>query len=119
MGLSGSILPIYHSLISRDEIGITPDDAIRLGYTNDVYQNPITSGSQVIELKCQDIIITEYCANYFMRVAKFVDDELEYLYNQPRFYNIKEQRDFIGVYFAGLAPHTSAAIAEDVTDSVK
>ena len=101
-------IPFTH--FTCDEIGITPDDAIRLGYTEDVYKNPITSGSQVIELKCQDIIITEYCANYFMRVAKFVDDELEYLYNQPRFYNIKEQRDFIGVYFAGLAPHTSAAI---------
>ena len=108
MGLSGSILPIYHSsfrVMNRNY----PDDLIRLGYTN-VCIKTRYSQARVIELKCQDIIITEYCANYFMRVAKFVDDELEYLYNQPRFYNIKEQRDFIGVYFAGLAPHTSAAI---------
>jgi DNA polymerase II large subunit len=39
-----------------------------------------------------------------------VDDELEYLYHLPRFYNIKDRNELIGQYFAGLAPHTSAAI---------
>ena len=101
-------IPFTH--FTCEEIGITPEDAIRLGYDVDIYGKPITEPNQVIELKCQDIIITDHCAEYFMRVAKFVDDELEYLYNQPRFYNIKEKRDFIGQYFAGLAPHTSAAI---------
>ncbi len=101
-------IPFTH--FTCEEIGITPEDALRLGYDVDIYGNPITSANQIIELKCQDIIITDHCAEYFTRVAKFVDDELEFLYHQPRFYKIKEKRDLIGHYFAGLAPHTSAAI---------
>ncbi len=89
----------------------TPVAKIReLGYDVDVYGKPVTESDQILELKVQDILLTDHIADYFVQVAKFVDDELEYLYHQPRFYNISSKEELIGHYFAGLAPHTSAAI---------
>ena len=89
----------------------TPVKKIReLGYDVDIHGQPITQDNQIIELRVQDILLTDHIAEYFIRVAKFVDDELEYIYHQPRFYNITKVHQLIGHYMAGLAPHTSAAI---------
>jgi DNA polymerase II large subunit len=101
-------IPLTH--FTCKEISITVEDVLDLGYDLDTYGNPITDENQVIELKVQDVLLTHHLGDYFINVAKFVDDELEYLYHLPRFYNITEKHDLIGHYMAGLAPHTSAAI---------
>jgi DNA polymerase II large subunit len=92
------------------EIFTTIEDMHKLGYTHDVYGKPLENGSQVCDLKIQDILLPKASLKYMYKVATFVDDLLEKLYNMPRYYNIKTERDFIGQLIIGLAPHTSAGI---------
>jgi len=101
-------IPLTH--FNCKEINISVEKIQALGYDTDIYGNVITDDLQIIELKVQDVLLTHHVAEYFIHVANFVDDELEYIYKQPRFYNIKTKHDLIGHYMAGLAPHTSAAI---------
>ncbi|MHA1395715.1 MAG: DNA polymerase II large subunit, partial [Promethearchaeota archaeon] len=101
-------VPFTH--FTPKEIDTSIEKLKELGYTHDYLGNPLENEDQICELKVQDILITNHCAEYFFNVAKFVDDELEYIYNMPRFYNLEAPKDLVGHYFAGLAPHTSAAI---------
>ena len=45
-----------------------------------------------------------------VKVAAFLDDELEKFYKLPRYYNVKNRTDLIGHITFGLAPHTSGGI---------
>ncbi|MBD3350659.1 MAG: DNA polymerase II large subunit, partial [Candidatus Lokiarchaeota archaeon] len=101
-------IPMTH--FTPHEIGISVKKIKELGYSHDYNGKPLTNPNQICELRVQDFIATEHCGDYFVRVANFIDDELEYVYNIDRFYNCTEKEDLIGHYFAGLAPHTSAAI---------
>ncbi len=101
-------IPLTH--FNCKEIDTPVEKILELGYTNDIYGKKITSEEQIIELKVQDVLLTHHLGDYFIKVANFVDDELEYIYKKPRFYNIKTKHELIGHYMAGLAPHTSAAI---------
>lgn len=101
-------IPFTH--FTPKEIHVSINKLHELGYNIDYKGNPLIEEDQICELKCQDFIATEYCGDYFVRVSKFIDDELEFLYDQPRYYNCEGRQDLIGHYFAGLAPHTSAAI---------
>ena len=101
-------IPLTH--FNCKEIKVSVEKIKELGYDIDIYGNPIVDNTQIIELKVQDVLLTEHLGDYFVRVSKFVDDELEYIYQKPRFYNITEKSQLIGHYMAGLAPHTSAAI---------
>ncbi|MGB9977892.1 DNA polymerase II large subunit [Methanobacterium sp.] len=101
-------LPITHFI--PKEVGVTPEKLIELGYTHDCYGNPLESDDQILEIKIQDIIISENCAEYFIRVSKFIDDLLANYYELDRFYNIKDVEDLVGHLVVGLAPHTSAGV---------
>lgn len=81
-----------------------------LGYDKDYKGNPLISEDQILELKCQDIIVSKESVEYFTRIANFVDDELTLLYKMPPFYSIRKPEDLIGTIIVGLAPHTSAGI---------
>ncbi|MHA1819245.1 MAG: DNA polymerase II large subunit [Promethearchaeota archaeon] len=101
-------IPFTH--FTPREIGTSVEKLKELGYTKDYLGRPLTNEDQICELKCQDFIATEHCGDYFVKVANFIDDELELFYGLDRFYNCSTRSDLIGHYFAGLAPHTSAAI---------
>ncbi len=101
-------LPITHFI--PKEVGVTPAKLVELGYTHDCYGNILENDDQIIEIKIQDIIISENCAEYFVRVSKFMDDLLENFYHLDRFYNVNEIEDLVGHLVAGLAPHTSAGV---------
>ncbi len=101
-------IPLTH--FTCKEINTPVAKILELGYDLDVNGDPITDENQIIEIKVQDVLLTHHLGDYFINVANFVDDELEYLYKQPRFYNIKDKYDLIGHYMVGLAPHTSAGI---------
>ncbi|MFW9879514.1 MAG: DNA polymerase II large subunit, partial [Candidatus Thorarchaeota archaeon] len=89
----------------------TPVETLRkIGYETDINVDPLKSDEQILELKVQDIILSEDCAEYFIRVANFIDDELELFYKMERFYNVKTRENLIGHLVVGLAPHTSAGI---------
>ncbi|MFX1487922.1 MAG: DNA polymerase II large subunit [Promethearchaeota archaeon] len=101
-------IPLSH--FKPEEIGVSIERLIDLGYTHDIEGNYLNDDSQILELKIQDIILSDDCADYFIKVANFLDDELEHFYKMERFYNVLKREDLIGQMVVGLAPHTSAGI---------
>ena len=97
-------LPLTHFI--PKEIGVTVPKLLEMGYTKDCYGEDIVSEDQIIELKVQDIVVSDNCGEYLVGVANFVDDLLERYYGMERFYNVKDKYDLIGHLIAGLAPHT-------------
>ncbi|TFG13471.1 DNA polymerase II large subunit [Candidatus Thorarchaeota archaeon] len=100
--------PLTH--FTPNEIGVPFWRLRELGYHSDYDGEPLTSDNQTLELKVQDIIIPEKCAEYMIRVGNFVDDCLDKIYGLERFYNFSVPEDVIGHLVIGLAPHTSAGI---------
>ncbi|MGC8998615.1 MAG: DNA polymerase II large subunit, partial [Candidatus Bathyarchaeia archaeon] len=100
--------PLTH--FKPSEIGVSVEKLVQLGYTTDAYGNSLTSSDQICELKIQDVIIPSKCAEYFVRVANFVDELLVKVYGLPPYYNVKRVEDLVGHLIIGLAPHTSVGI---------
>ncbi|MGA1820046.1 MAG: DNA polymerase II large subunit, partial [Thermoplasmatota archaeon] len=92
------------------EIGAPAERLKSLGYTHDIYGEVLKSDDQMLELKVQDIVVNEKAGDYLLKVANFVDDELEMLYGEKRYYNASSRGDLIGELSIGLAPHTSAGV---------
>lgn len=101
-------LPLTH--IRADECGVTPEQLVALGYTQDVYGVPLTDPAQVVELRPQDILVSEKCAVWLLQVTAFIDELLEKVYHLPPFYNVQSRADLLGHLVIGLAPHTSAGV---------
>jgi DNA polymerase II large subunit len=80
------------------------------GYVTDFEGKPLTDASQLLELMPQDIIVPVDIAPDLVRMAQFVDDELENVYGMPAFYHVSKPEDVIGKVVIGLAPHTSVGI---------
>ncbi|MEM2917007.1 MAG: DNA polymerase II large subunit [Candidatus Bathyarchaeia archaeon] len=92
------------------EIGVPVEKLRQLGYETDYEGKPLEEEAQMCELKIQDVIIPMKCAEYFLRVASFVDELLEKVYGLPRYYTVKNVEDLVGHLILGLAPHTSVGI---------
>jgi len=92
------------------EVGVSVEKLRQLGYSFDMYGSPLTDSEQVCELKIQDVVIPRKAAEYFMRVANFIDELLEKVYTLPRYYNVKSVDDLVGHLIMGLAPHTCVGI---------
>lgn len=101
-------LPLTHFIPS--EIGVPYEKIKELGYTEDIYGNPIENDDQIIEIKIQDVVVSESCGDYLLKVSKFIDDLLVKYYNMEPFYNAESRLDLVGELIAGLAPHTSAGV---------
>lgn len=101
-------LPLSH--FTPKEAGITVAEARRLGYSKDLLGKPLERTEQVLELRPQDILVARSCAEYFVRVAAFVDDLLERLYGLAPFYRAATAEDLLGHLVVTLAPHTSAGV---------
>jgi DNA polymerase II large subunit len=98
--------PLTH--FKPKEIGVPVKRLKELGYTKDYLGNELQSEEQICELKVQDVIVANACAEYFVQVSKFIDDLLTKFYGVSRFYKIKKMQDLTGHLVVGLAPHTSA-----------
>jgi DNA polymerase II large subunit len=92
------------------EIGVSVEKLRELGYDRDYNGAPLEREDQIVELKCQDIILSDEGAEYLLRASKFVDDLLSQFYGLEPFYNAESKEDLLGHLVVGLAPHTSAAI---------
>ena len=101
-------LPLTHFI--PKEIGVTIEKLLEMGYENDAYGDPIESEDQIIELKVQDVVVSNNCGEYLVNVANFIDDLLDKFYSMDRFYNVTQKKDLIGNLIVGLAPHTSAGV---------
>jgi DNA polymerase II large subunit len=101
-------LPVTH--FTSREIQTPIGRLIELGYTNDIAGVPLTDEDQILELKPQDILVSEDCGNWLVRVASFIDDALQKIYALEPYYNATSREDLVGHLLIGLAPHTSAGV---------
>jgi DNA polymerase II large subunit len=92
------------------ELDVTADHFRQLGYETDVDGEPLRHDDQLVELKVQDIVLSDGAAQHMMRTADFVDDLLEGFYDLEPFYEVNERDDLVGELVFGMAPHTSAAV---------
>jgi DNA polymerase II large subunit len=100
--------PLTH--FNAAEIGVGVQKLRDLGYNYDVDERPLESETQSLNLKVHDIIIPEQCGEYFVRVAKFLDEMLQTFYGIPPFYKAKKRQDIVGHLVVGLSPHTSVGV---------
>jgi len=100
--------PLTH--FTPKEMGVSVEKLRLCGYTHDQDGKPLTEPEQVCELKLQDVIIPYKCAEYFVKVANYLDELLEKVYKLPPFYKVKKISDLVGRLVVGLAPHTSVGI---------
>jgi DNA polymerase II large subunit len=101
-------LPLTH--FKPKEIGTTVDELRKLGYEKDMYGHQIENDEQLIELKPQDIILSEDAGEYLFKVSKFIDELLVKYYGLSTYYNTADRKDLVGKLVIGLAPHTSAGV---------
>ena len=104
-------LPITH--FYPREIGLTLDKAKELGYFKDHKGKELTSVDQLLEIKVQDLIVSDRAGNWLVKVSNFVDEELTRLYGQEPYYNLKpnsSHEELIGSLLICLSPHTSAGV---------
>jgi DNA polymerase II large subunit len=92
------------------EVGVPVEKLRQLGYTHDVHGVSLADPDQICELKIQDVVIPRTAGEYFVHVAKFIDELLVRVYNLPSYYNIESPDDLVGHLLMGLAPHTCASI---------
>jgi DNA polymerase II large subunit len=100
--------PLTH--FKPSEIGVSIEKLRQIGYTHDVCGVSLTDSGQMCELRLQDIIVPMKCAEYFIRVANFMDELLTKVYGLSSCYNVKRVEDLVGHLVIGLAPHTSVGI---------
>ena len=101
-------LPV--TAVKPEELDVTVDHFRGLGYETDIDGDPLRHDDQVVELKVQDIVLSDGAAEHMLKTADFVDDLLERFYGQPAFYDVEERDDLVGELLFGMAPHTSAAV---------
>jgi DNA polymerase II large subunit len=100
--------PLTH--FKPKEIGVSVERLRKYGYLHDSEGNSLAESNQICELKLQDIVVPRKCADYFVRVANFLDELLEKVYELPPYYNVKTVDDLVGLLVVGLAPHTSVGV---------
>ncbi|HVP93832.1 MAG TPA: DNA-directed DNA polymerase II large subunit [Methanoregulaceae archaeon] len=110
-------LPLTH--FRPDETGVTVSQLNKLGYEKDLFGTPLLDPSQVVELRPQDILVSESCAEYLVKVARFIDSLLGKCYGLPPFYQVNSKSDLLGHLVMGLAPHTSAGVLARIVGFTK
>ena len=101
-------VPLTH--FRPQEVGISVERLRELGYKLDYNGEPLERDDQLVELKVQDIVLSNACAEYLLRASKFVDDLLQKFYGLKPYYNASRPSDLAGHLVIGLAPHTSVGI---------
>ncbi|PSQ01014.1 DNA polymerase II large subunit [Halobacteriales archaeon QS_4_70_19] len=96
--------------VRPEELDVTADDFRELGYHEDIDGEPLRHDDQLVELKVQDIVLSDGAAEHMLRTADFVDDLLTQYYGVDPFYEVEDRQDLVGELVFGMAPHTSAAV---------
>jgi DNA polymerase II large subunit len=92
------------------ELDVTVGDFRELGYETDVRGDPLEHADQLVELKTQDVVLSDGAAEHMLRTADFVDDLLVQYYGLGPYYEFEGREDLVGELVFGMAPHTSAAV---------
>jgi DNA polymerase II large subunit len=99
------------------EVGTSIQKLKELGYEYDIYGKALERNDQILEMFPHDIILPscpdtpdEKADDVFVKVAGFIDEELEKIYKSKSFFNAKHKEELIGTLFACMSPHTSASV---------
>jgi DNA polymerase II large subunit len=108
-------LPCTH--FKPKEVGTSVEKLRSMKYTKDVYGKELENDDQILEMFAQDVILPacpdspELGADEILfRAAGFIDECLEALYGQKKFYNLEKKRDLVGQLIVAMSPHTAAGI---------
>ena len=101
-------LPLTH--FKPAEIALSVEKAKELGYSHDIHGEELRRETQIVELKQQDVIISDDALSHLLKVSQFLDSLLSHFYGLPPYYEASRREDLIGELVLGLAPHTSAGI---------
>lgn len=110
-------LPLTH--FKPKEINTSVEDLRKLGYKKDIEGKKLEEPNQLVEIKPQDIIISEEGLKYLYKIAKFVDGLLTKFYDLPPYYEVSEAKDLLGKLVIGMAPHTSSGIVGRIIGTTK
>jgi DNA polymerase II large subunit len=100
--------PLTH--FKPGEVGVSVERLRELGYAYDIHGMALTDPDQICELKIQDVVVPVKAAEYFVRVAGFVDELLVKVYGLSVYYHVKRPEDLVGHLVFGLAPHTCVGV---------
>jgi DNA polymerase II large subunit len=96
--------------VRPEELDVSVEEFRRLGYHEDIEGTPLEHADQLVELKVQDIVLSDGAAEHLLKTADFVDELLEDYYGLDPFYDVSEREELVGELVFGMAPHTSAAV---------
>jgi len=101
-------LPV--TAVRPNELDVTVGDFRELGYEEDINGEPLEHDDQLVELRVQDVVLSDGAAEHMLKTADFVDDLLTEYYGLNPFYDLEDREDLVGELVFGMAPHTSAAV---------
>ncbi|MFA4952670.1 MAG: DNA polymerase II large subunit [Candidatus Pacearchaeota archaeon] len=108
-------LPLSH--FKPKEISVSIEKLKELGYENDIYGKLLKNEEQILELMPHDILLPsakespdERADHVFMKISKFVDEELLRFYKLKSFYNLEKREDLVGQLGVCMAPHNCAGV---------
>ena len=103
-----SDVPLTH--FKPSEIGTPWQRLAELGYSHDVFGEPLSSDGQMLELLPQDFVASRSARQHLLSTCQFVDDLLIRFYKMEPFYQATDELDLVGHLGIGLAPHTSGGV---------
>ena len=103
-----SDVPLTH--FKPSEIGTPWQRLAELGYSHDVFSEPLQTDDQMLELLPQDFVASRSAKQHLLSTCQFVDDLLIRFYKMEPFYRATEELDLVGHLGIGLAPHTSGGV---------
>ncbi|WP_247730842.1 DNA-directed DNA polymerase II large subunit [Halovivax limisalsi] len=95
--------------VRASELDVTVGQLRALGYEADVHGQALTHEDQLVELKVQDVVLSDGAAEHMLQTADFIDDLLEQYYGLDPYYELEDRDELVGELVFGMAPHTSAA----------
>ncbi|QSG07413.1 DNA-directed DNA polymerase II large subunit [Halapricum desulfuricans] len=95
--------------VRPEELDVTVEQFRELGYEEDVNGDPLRHDDQLVELKVQDVVLSDGAAEHMLQTADFVDDLLTQYYGLEPYYELDDRQELVGELVFGMAPHTSAA----------
>ena len=96
--------------VRPEELDVTVDQFRQLGYEEDIHGDPLRHEDQLVELKVQDVVLSNGAAEHLLKTADFVDDLLTQFYGLDPYYELEDRDELVGELVFGMAPHTSAAV---------
>lgn len=110
-----SEMPLTH--FKPKEVATSVEKLKDLGYEKDIYGKKLERDDQILEIFPHDVVLPacpespdEKSDDVFIRVSKFVDDELEKIYGLNKFFNAEKPEDLAGQLLGCMAPHNCASV---------